>query len=465
MSGRSIAILGSVVTVILVPLVLAFPAAIVLVLAPPVVHLFVRYAIVRLVWFIGGAMLVFQVGDGLTPEKLIYMVGIVAASIISVVRFRTIGGQQWARRFRLSLVGSAVLAGWILLVTSIHSLVVMGIEPTMWARDALTYLLIAAAVPIAIDAASTTSLRTARILSIVVGVLAASGFAVVWIQSRGYGATEGEVERSFLASLLAVTVPLALAFALGLAGRRFNLLWVALGCSLIVAVLITGTRTGFVLVAALVGVIGAVSKERVGAVRFVGGAVASIALIAAAVPIAAAAFSSATDVLARLTGIVATLERGFGQDQSGAMREWATHRSASIFQSNPVLGQGLGVFFPNPNPLGVASSFSLDTPMMFPAKFGILGCIVVVVALVLIMYPVIRKTPDTRWLVESTAARGATLVWVALLPLASTTEDKGFAISIALIVLLVGASARDERNRIMRVEPGGGAAVAIEQET
>ncbi|KIC59381.1 hypothetical protein RM52_04065 [Microbacterium hominis] len=339
-------------------------------------------------------------------------------------------------------MGASILAIWVLFATSIQSLAINRVDPILWARDAITYLLIAAAVVIGIDAASTMSRKYARTLTILIGVVSAIGFSYVWTQSRGY-ATGDEPDRAFLSSLVATTLPIALCFALGLAGKRLKPWWVALAALMIVAVLITGTRTGVVLGVVLLGMVGAATKERVSIAKLLLGLIVGGAAIVVAVPIAAGAFSSASDVQIRLQSIGDAIQGGFGLDKSGAIRLRATNYAMEVFRENPLVGQGLGVLFPNPNPgQQTLGGFSLDTPAMYFAKFGIVGVSALLVAFVLIIYAAVRHTPNTPRLLESTAGRGAVLAWIALLPLASTTEDKGFALSVALLMALVGSASR-----------------------
>lgn len=396
----------------------------------------------RFAWFVGGALLVFQTGDGLSAPKLIYFAGATAAAIISFIRMPEILKEGWARRFKPALWGAILLLIWVGGVTAIHALVVEGTPVVMWARDALTYILIALAVPIGIDAATTIPQRWARRIAIVIGIASAAGFSFVWIQSRGYG-SEDDIERAFLASMVACTIPIALCFSFALAGRRFKPWWLVLGTAMIVAILITGTRTGVVLAIILVGMVGAVSKERISLTKAISGLLIGIAAVVVLLPLAASRFSSAGDVATRIGSIFETLRGGFGEDRSGAIRLRANGSAFDIFLTNPLLGQGPGVYFPNPNPGGVSTNFTLDTPMMYLAKFGLLGTAVVLSTLVLIVSAALKRDHRIPWLVESTAVKGAVFAWVGILPLASTPEDKGFAISMALMLVLVGAASKN----------------------
>lgn len=392
----------------------------------------------RLLFFGVGAFLVFQTGDGLSPTKLAYLGGVVVAAGAAVHSLIKSPDEEWLRRVRPALIGAAILASWIFIPTLIQAVMVNGTPIALWARDALTYLLVSAGVVIGVDSSRAISLKWARRITVGVGLLAAYGFASVWIQRRGIVEAPGaaETQSSLLGSMVALTLPLALSLTLGLAQRRINLLWLLLAPVFLLAVLVTGTRTGFVLTVVLIGVLGLAAKNRVKLSRAIMGAVLGIAALAVALPIAGAAFSDEAFVQKRLDMMLRTVENGFGSDASGVIRQRATSYSLNIFEGSPLMGQGLGKYFPNPNPGGTAENFTLDTWAVYPAKFGILGTAVVVLCVVLIFVGLTRRGRGP-WLLEGTAVRGAALAAAALLPFGAPTEDKGFAVIAALAAVLV----------------------------
>ncbi|MGR0159144.1 O-antigen ligase family protein [Paenarthrobacter nitroguajacolicus] len=421
------------------------------VLNPQVLLIFPALAVVyamtkswfRLLFFVVGAFLVFQTGDGLTPTKLAYLAGVVVAAVAAIHSLIKSPDKEWLSRVRPALIGAGILAFWILVPTLIQAVMVNGTPIAMWARDALTYLLISAGVVIGVDSSRVISLKWARRITVGVGLLAAYGFASVWIQRRGIVEPVGtsEVQGSLLGSMVALTLPLALCLTLGLAQKRINILWLLLAPVFLLAVLVTGTRTGFVLTVVLIGVLGLASKNRVRLSRAFLGAALGVAALAVALPFAGAAFSDEAFVQKRLDMMVRTVENGFGSDASGIIRQRATSYSLNIFYDSPIMGQGLGKYFPNPNPGGVAENFTLDTWAIYPAKFGFLGMFVLVASLILVFVGLTRRGGGP-WLYENTAVRGATLATVALLPFGAPTEDKGFAVAVALAALLICAATR-----------------------
>jgi hypothetical protein len=277
-----------------------------------------------------------------------------------------------------------------------------------------------------------------------VGLLAAYGFATEWIQRRGLvegASATTSAEGGLLGSMAALTLPLAMCLVLGLAQSHIHWGWLLLAPVFLLAVLVTGTRTGVVLAVAIVGVIGLKAKKHVPPGRAVVGVLLGFGSLALTLPLAGAAFSSEQFVQQRLEQMARVLEGGFATDASGIIRERATQYCLQIFNAHPLMGQGLGIYFPNPNPGGAAMNFSLDSWAVLPAKFGIVGTTVICVSILLIFLAFIRSGGQPS-LYENTAVRGSLITLLALIPFGTSPEDKGFAVAIALAALLVAAAAR-----------------------
>ncbi|MFJ6283094.1 O-antigen ligase family protein [Pseudarthrobacter oxydans] len=413
----------------------------------------------RLLFFVVGAFFVFQSGDGISVTKLAYLGAVVFAAACSIYNLGR-ADRAYLARVRPALIGAGLLAVWILGPVLVQGLLPGNVPPAMWARDALTYLLVSAGVFIGLDAATSVSLKWARLMTVGVGLLAAYGFATEWIGRRGLteaaaGTDASWKEGGLLGSMAALTLPLALCLVLGLAQRRISMLWLLLAPVFLLAVLVTGTRTGVVLAVALIGVIGASMKKRVPPGRAVLGGALGVGALSVALPIAGAAFSSEYFVQQRMDQIVRTVEEGFGSDASGLIRQRATNYCLDIFKEHPLMGQGLGIYFPNPNPGGFASNFSIDSWAVLPAKFGLIGTAVVVTAIIMIFHGLIRKG-EGEWLYENAAVRAAFLTLIALVPFGTSPEDKGFSVTVALAAALVGAAA----SRPSLVHAGDGVSVS-----
>lgn len=429
-------------TVVLVAVLAAMqePRALLLLPAVALGVLFVRFAALRIIVFIGGALLVFQTSEGITLPKVAYLALVSLAVGLALVRLPRILRAAWGQEMRLAVIGSGLLAAWVILVTLPYSVAVEGVPVSAWARDAITYLLISAGVLIAIEAAATSSLKQVRILALGTGSVVAIGFSARWVGLRGFGGAEAS--QTLLASFVGVAFPLALAFALALVGPRIRPLYAFLGVFFLVALLVTGTRTAAVFGVVFLGLVGSHRKLRAGVFRVVAGVGSAALAVVLLLPLAGATFSSEQFISQRFDAGVQALTGGLTQDRSGAIRARAYEFAADIWRDHVLMGQGLGRVFPDPSVAGFTTSFSLDTPLSYPAKFGLIGTIVLVGCLALVARALLRRGAHG-YTVESTAFRGTVVVVLALLPFGAPTEDKGFALTVALAVLCVAVAKRE----------------------
>lgn len=400
--------------------------------------------------FVFGAFFVFQTGDGLSASKLLYFAGVSLATILAAAELLSANNKPWLREYRWALYGAGLLAFWLLGPGLIHAVASRGIPPQAWARDTLTHLLICFGVVIGVETARSISLRKARIFVVAVGIVASVGFTTAWLSKRGFGdPTAPSSNQLLLASIVALTLPLAFALVLALRARGINLLWFAFAAGLFLSVIVTGTRTAFVLIAVIFGICGSSERKAVPLLKLLAGGLLGVTVIGILAPLAGSLLSSEDFVNQRIESAIATLQNGFTSDQSGLIRARAYAYATSIWRDFPLLGQGVGATFPNPNPNATASYFTLDTFLTYPAKFGLIGSAVLLIALTMICSALVPRIG--RRAVEYTAVLGAIGVWIAILPFGPTTEDKGFAISIALAFLLTGA----RRGHDKRLEVGG----------
>ncbi|MGN7190382.1 hypothetical protein [Curtobacterium sp. MCBA15_004] len=447
---RGIALLiGVPLTAVLAAAVTISPRAILVLPAALALVLVVRFSWARAAFFMLGAFLVFQTSSGLSTPKVFYFAVVALSVLVSLARLRRISHDPVIHNLKPAYLGGLGIILWQLLFVLPYSVGVRGVSVENWLRDGATYVLIGCAVIIAMDAVSSTSTRLARGLVIAVGTVAAFSFASRWISARGLvGAADTDGDATLLSSLTALTLAVALAFTLALAGTRLRWLWLLLGVVFVLAILVTGTRTGVVFGAVLVGIVGSRVKMRAPVRRVLAGAGIGVAAVAAAIPITASFFTNEDFLTQRLTSIWSTIQNGVGSDQSGAIRGRAYEYCLQIWQQHLLLGRGEGWAFVNPTTGVLGSDFSVDSPLVYLAKFGIVGCLVLATCLVSIFVPLIRRGRSSNWLLENTAVRGCAAILLALLPFGATLEDKGFGITIALAVLLVGSAMRAQRRDV-----------------
>jgi len=450
----ALVVLAVVVTCVLAIGASADPRAALVIPAALALVLVIRYSWARAAFFVFGAFLVFQTSSGLSAPKLFYFAVVGVSVLVSLTKLRGLSESTALRSLFPAYVGGIGIILWQVLIVLPYSVAVQGASLSNWLRDGATYILIGCAVIIALDAIGTTSVRTSRILVILVGALAAYSFAARWIAARGLvSAQPVDGDAALLSSLTALTLAVSFSFAMALAGSRINWAWFAAGVAFVFAVLVTGTRTGVVFAAVLIGIVGARSKRRAPVRRIVTAAVVGLAAIAAAVPLTAQFFQNEDFLAQRFASIWQTIQNGVGSDQSGAIRSRAYEYCLSLWQQNPLMGRGEGQTFVNPTTGVAGTDFSVDSPLVYLAKFGIIGCIILLTCLVLIFVPLLRRAPMFDWTLANTAVRGCVAILVALLPFGASLEDKGFAITVGLAVLLVGAALAEQTPEVSGLLP------------
>lgn len=430
---------------VLTPIVVSRPELAVIAAAAVISLAALRRPAGRLILFVVGAVFVYPMGGAGSVEKLIVVGLSIVSAVIALPPLLSAPRENWLAKFKPVVWGALFIIFGVVGFSAIPALMIANTDFTLWARDSLTYLLIALGVIVGLDGARDLRPVHARWLTLTFGAVTAFLFASYWIDRRGFGIED--VSREDLAtvfvSLPALVVPIALAFALGLAGRRFNLFYVAFAFALIVAVVLTGTRTGLTLGFVLVLMLFRPQLERIALWKGLLIGAGSVALLVYLVPLLAAEVSSAEDVMRRIASVGDILGGSVANDRSGAIRQLSTGYALHYFIENPFFGLGPGFVYPNPNPSG-ADYFALDTPAIYLSKFGIVGCAFLAAGFVLIFIPLLRR-PVARLgripLLETTVAWGS-LLWAPLLVLNNVFENRGFPPAIALLVLLVASATR-----------------------
>ena len=135
-------------------------------------------------------------------------------------------------------------------------------------------------------------------------------------------------------------------------------------------------------------------------------------------------------------------------DQSYNLRASQWRIAWRTFTSNPAAGVGPGHRFTWPYPYvpsGTSSGYNLDTPVAFPAKFGIVGLAVIVAGLGACVVFLRRLWSPGRPTVEQLAFAGFAAIVVASVPLGTVFEEKGFSFGLLflLVAIVQAESARE----------------------
>ena len=401
-------------------------------------------ASIRLTAVVVGALVVFQSSQEVGPAKFAYVGVAGLCMVISAARI-------WkARDPSLQILRPLVPATMALAaMIGVSGIVGQagGVELGDWARDVLPYLLLVILPIVGADAALDTSPRWLEGFIGVLGVMGAVGITLDWLARRDVSSLGvGRV-------LLSTTVLVALGFSLaitraGLGPRRIAWLLVALG--ILAALLLSGSRTHLVLLAGLAGVVGASRKARI--------RVASATRIGIAIGIgvtlllpwaAARVIDNPQFITSRVRSAQLVLTGHADSDQSFDERRLSYGWATSQLKAHPWMGTGPGFRYANARLYADEGHFTLDTPFITPAKFGLVGTAVIVSYLVALVVCVHRSRRLIGYRPTHTVARGWATILIALLPFGSSLEDKGFAISVMLLVALVTA-----QTRVASTEPG-----------
>jgi O-antigen ligase len=387
----------------------------------------------RLLFIVFGGLLTLQSSESLGPIKLAYLAGVVASLAGAV--FALSRSTDWFRRRLIMPLLRGSIAVFALIAISLLVALDHGVARTDWVRDVAPYAFVAAAPIFALDAQSAFS-RTALVRVLVcAGALATVSFSTYWLEQRHIANLPFS---SF--ALSSFLVPAALvAFAIGAAldSNRGRVRWLSLAALVFALLVVTGTRSTLIL--GLIPIVVAIGARRYLSARFL-----RLVVIAPLVLlVTAAAAYSVIEVTDASTSVISdridTLkETGTSRDASYSDRQAQSDAALEVFSASPMFGGGPGTYFNWTVANGEKrSAFLLDSPMSFPAKFGIVG-LGVLVFLVMCYASFFRSvfrlnhpSPETLALTAYAA------VGVAVSFLTNPLEDKGWTMGLILLLALV----------------------------
>lgn len=407
---------------------------------------------IRLAVVVLGGLLVLQSSDELDALKLAYLAVAAAAlggSLHSLVRGPA---QEIGRRYAYLLIIDAVLFGLIGL--SFIVAVLRGTPSTDWLRDAAGYGLFAAVPILALDAAASSSRRLLTAFLAVAGLLAGLSWAIFWIERRQIADLPFDrlaLPTPYLATALYVV---ALAAALTQKDMR-RYAWACMAGLVLGLHLVTGNRASLVLLVVPLAMAVVVRPRSISRTTGVVGLHVAIALIVLGAaelalhtpaPDAPAGASSSAPTVEAAPDVPTAAERLQSieslatdplEDASVIERvaQWAA--AWELFLDSPLIGVGPGHSIEWTDISGLPrDDFTADTPLVLPAKFGLVGTIVV--ALLVAAY--VRTGELVKldgWAAIDVAVFGYGVAAVVGLPFGMPLEDKGFSFGLALLLALV----------------------------
>jgi hypothetical protein len=390
----------------------------------------------RLIVITAGGLVVLQGSSDVNAPKVAYFAFILASWMIAIVR---LNGRNiaWIAPFRRLLFGSSVLLG--LLIVSAPVALGNGVQFTDWARDATPYAMLAALPLIGIDCAREVSSRVILGLFGTIGVIAALGGATDWLGRRGVSAVDiGKFSLSSFA-LIAALFSFAIVRAARGPGRGR---WFAIAVFALVAALLTGSRSSIVLLGGFLGIAGSPKKWRV-PIRAALGVFAALVLLSALLaPFVESQVSSDPNFLSQRFSVAVSFLQGGPTDPSYADRVFEYDEAGAEVIAHPLLGTGPGFLYPSFYP-GELPTYTLDTPLVTPAKFGLLGTGVVVFFLALLVSTVRASRRLVGATEVGTALRAFGFIFVLDLPFGGFIEDKGLSMVLMLFLGLLAATGRE----------------------
>jgi hypothetical protein len=406
------------------------PALLAVAGAPALLAGLIRSSRVRLLWFVGGGLVVFQQSDSVGAPKLAYLAGTIVVTAVSSYRLaRSTAG--WLSTFKpLMAIEGIYLLVMMMSYIQAHS---NGTPATGWVRDAFPYILLGLAPVIALDVAHDLTQEAIARLSAIIGLLAAIGFAADWLDRRGVSSLPFGKFLLGSGCLAALGMSTALAFV---ASARHPARWGIIAASIPAIMLTTGTRSIVVFAAAILGIVGRPRDGRIGVGKTLALSGAIGAFIYFLVPrLVGYVVKDPGWFDRRIQAATTVLTGGGAADASYAERGASYALAQDAWHAHPWLGTGPGYAYPD-------GAFTLDTPLITVAKLGVIG----VLALLALLgsYVLCCRRSGCLYGVETahTAGRAFLLVMVAFLPFGTPAEDKGFAFAVCLAVAGVAATAR-----------------------
>jgi O-antigen ligase len=392
----------------------------------------------RLLFLVFGGLLTLQSSDSLGPIKLAYLAGVVVSCAGAV--FALSKSTDWFRRGLAMPLLRGSIAISALISISLFVALNHDVGRTDWLRDVAPYGLFALTPIFALDAQWAFS-RTALVRVLVcAGALGTISFSTYWLEQRNIANLPFS---SFtLSSFLLPAALVAYAMGAALHSNRRRVRWLSLAALAFTLLVVTGTRSTLLL--GLIPIVVAV-----GARRYLSARIFRLVLVTplALLVIAAAAYSvveitdASTSVISER---ISTLkETRTSEDASYRDRQAQAAVALDVFSADPVFGAGPGTYFNwTVSNGGKRSAFLLDTPMAFPAKFGIVG--LAIVAFVVLSYGSFLRSmfrfnhPRP----ETLAFTAYAVVGIGNSFLTNPLEDKGWTLGLLLLLPLVLQGAR-----------------------
>jgi O-antigen ligase/polysaccharide polymerase Wzy-like membrane protein len=403
----------------------------------------------RVAFVLFGGMLALQSSSTLDATKIAYLVGTVvclAGALAAVWRIRRTPDVRRAVPWIATSAALAVVIAISFLVARAN-----GTSITDWLRDAAAYALFAGLPVFALDGRASASRKLLVTMLVVAGLLGGISWAVEWLNRRDI--LDLPFARLVFPSgqLPGMLYLFAMATALT-AGRRAGM-WIVLAGVTLGLFLVTGTRSSLLLLipplamAILAGRARIRSSMRTFVLHgLVAAAVVLVFQLAVALPAVLGlgrtvgepgSSSPGPNVLGDRFGSMPGLLGSPTTDGSFKERVAQYEAAWKLFVSSPIVGVGPGHSIDwvdvSGNP---RTGFTADTPLVMPAKFGLVGILVFVGAAVAYGSSVRAALRRDRRSAITLTFVGFGVLLIVTLPLGFLIEDKGASLALMLLLAL-----------------------------
>jgi len=398
-----------------------------------------RGADFRALFVLFGYLFLFQVDTVPGAVKFGFVgvsVGLAMLSGVAVHRRRLIASEGQQQTIHLVLIAIRIMV--LFMLAQLTSLSWSGVEFSDWTRDALNYALFPVAMIIGLDWGTASSARFVGRTAILIGIIGGVSFSVAWLERRG----QAGVEQFGLASAFVSFAGICLCLALYVARRQGQLRFLLLALVQIGLILLSGGRSALAYSAGLVVVALAINPLPLGRRVLRGTAIATACVLGFVLVMQISdsyAGGVATNRAQWFTRLADQGLSAIASDGSGVARARAYEWLTQLWLLHPLIGRGLGQALPS-----VATGFitpglyTLDSPMVVLAKFGVLGTLVLVIVLALVFRSL--AGPQTGHPHASAFARTFAVLAVAinlmLLVNGWPMENRGFVVFILLAIAI-----------------------------
>jgi hypothetical protein len=413
----------------------------------------------RLAFVLFGGMVALQSSPTLDATKIAYLIGTTLCLIGASAAVWSARGSDEFRRAVPWIAASVALA--LVIAMSFFIARSYGTSVTDWVRDIAAYGLFAAVPILALDGEASASRKLLVGMLVLAGLLGGVSWAVEWLGRRHI--LDLPFHRFVFPSsqLPGALYLFAMATAFSASLRRGR--WIVLAGVLLGLFLLTGTRSSLLLLIGPLAMAALAGWARIGlSVR----TIVLQAIVAAAVVVAfqitlalpsalglgrppeepsssSAPATSVPDVLGNRFGSLPGVLGNPALDPSFKERV-AQYRAAwALFKSSPILGVGPGHPIRWTDVSGYPrAGFTADTPLVMPAKFGLLGILVFLGAAAAYGSTMLSAVRGGRRSVMAMTLVGYGAWTVVGLPLGFPIEDKGASLALLLLLALTWTDGR-----------------------